>query len=62
MSTRIRPTTDHALAGATAGHRMAGMEPSPEAAEITRLFADGTLSRDEALAKIRAAAHSRTNG
>lgn len=28
MSTRIGSTTDQALAGATAGHRMAGMEPT----------------------------------
>lgn len=62
MSTRIRPTTEQALAGATAGHRMAGMETSPEAAEITRQFADGQLSRAEALAEIRAAARKRTNG
>ncbi|WP_271799202.1 antitoxin VbhA family protein [Dietzia maris] len=60
MATRIRPTTDQALAGAAAGHRMAGMEPSPEALEITRRFADGLLSRDRALAEIRAAVRDRT--
>lgn len=60
MSTRIRPTTDQALAGAVAGHRMAGMEPSPEAVEITRRFADGLLTRDQALAEIRAAVRERT--
>lgn len=62
LSTRIRPTTDQALAGATAGHFMAGMEPSPEAADITRRFADGLLSRDEALTAIRAAVRERTAG
>lgn len=62
MSTRIRPTTEQALAGATAGHRMADMEPSAEAAAITRQFADGILTRDEALAEIRAAARKRVDG
>lgn len=28
MSTRIGPNSDQALAGASAGHRMAGMEPT----------------------------------
>lgn len=41
---------------------MAGMEPSPAATDITRHFADGLLSRDEALAAIRAAVHRRTAG
>ena len=41
---------------------MAGMEPSPEAADITRRFADGLLSRDEALAAICAAVRQRTAG
>lgn len=59
MSTRIGPTTEQALAGAVAGHRMAGMEPSSEAVEITRRFADGHISRDQALAEIRGAAYHR---
>lgn len=60
MSTRISPTTEQALAGAVAGHRMAGMEPSPEAVEIARRFADGALTRDQALAGIRAAVRERS--
>lgn len=60
MSTRIRPTTEQALAGAVAGHRMAGMEPSSEAMEITRRFADGLLSREQALSQIRTAVRERT--
>lgn len=62
LSTRIRPTTDQALAGAVAGHRMAGMEPSPEASDITRRFAEGLLTRDQALAGILAAVRERTAG
>lgn len=60
VSTRIGPTTDQALAGARSGHRMAGMEPSPEAVEITRRFANGQLTREQALAEIRTAARERT--
>lgn len=60
MSTRIGPTTEQALAGALAGHRMAGMEPSPDAVEISRQFADGKLTREQALAKIRNAVLERT--
>lgn len=61
MSTRIGPTTEQALAGATAGHRMAGMEPSPEASDITRRFADGQLTREEGLAEIRESVRARTS-
>lgn len=61
MSTRIGPTTEQALAGAVAGHHMAGMRPSPEAIAITRRFVAGTLTRDEALAEIRAAVRERTD-
>lgn len=60
MSTRIGPTTDQALSGATAGHRMAGMEPSPEAVEITRRFADGYPSATQSVrSELSAADHFR---
>jgi len=36
------------------------MEPSAEAVEITRRFADGLLTRDQALSEIRAAVRERT--
>lgn len=61
MSSRIGPTTEQALAGATAGHRMAGMEPSPEVSDITRRFAAGQLTREEALAEIRESVRARTS-
>ena len=44
MSARIRPTTEQALAGATAGHRMAGMEPTDADIEIARRQLSGELT------------------
>lgn len=56
MSTRIGSTTDQALAGATAGHRMAGMEPTEADLEIARRQLDGELTADEAVREAIAAA------
>lgn len=56
MSTRIRPTTEQALAGATAGHRMAGMEPTETDQEIARRQLTGELTADAAVREAIAAA------
>lgn len=56
MSTRIRPTTEQALAGATAGHRMAGMEPTGADLEIARRQLSGELTADAAVREAIAAA------
>ncbi len=56
MSARIRPTTEQALAGATAGHRMAGMEPTDADIEIARRQLSGELTADEAVREAIAAA------
>lgn len=49
MSTRIGPTTEQALAGAIAGHRMAGMEPTDSDIEIARRQLSGEISADAAV-------------
>lgn len=54
MSTRIGPTTDQALAGTVAGHRMAGMELSATELAILRRQADGEISGDQARAELLA--------
>lgn len=59
MSTRIVPTTEQALAGATVGHRMAGMEPTDSDVEIARRQLSGELSPDEA---VRAAIDAAVEG
>lgn len=56
MSARIGPTTEQALAGATAGHRMAGMEPTDADIEIARRQLSGELTADEAVREAIAAA------
>lgn len=56
MSTRIRPTAEQAIAGATAGHRMAGMEPSDADREIARRQLAGELTGDAAVREAIAAA------
>lgn len=56
MSTRIGPTTEQALAGATAGHRMAGMEPTDSDIEIARRQLSGETSADAAVQEAIAAA------
>lgn len=56
MSTRIGPTTEQALAGATAGHRMAGMEPTETDREIARRQLSGELTADDAVREAIAAA------
>lgn len=56
MSTRIRPTTDQAIAGAVAGHRMAGMEPSDTDLSIARRQLDGELTAEDAVQQAIAAA------
>ncbi|ULD38937.1 antitoxin VbhA family protein [Rhodococcus qingshengii] len=47
---------DRAIAAATAGHRMAGMEPSAASMEIGRRQLRGEISGDEAVALAVAAA------
>lgn len=54
ISTRIRPTTDQALAGVVAGHRMAGMDLSTAELAILRRQADGELTGDQARAELLA--------
>ncbi|HJC27878.1 MAG TPA: antitoxin VbhA family protein [Candidatus Dietzia intestinipullorum] len=54
MSTRISPTTEQALAGAVAGHRMAGMELSETELAVLRRQADGELTGDQARAELLA--------
>lgn len=49
MSTRVGPTTEQALAGAIAGHRMAGMEPTDSDIEIARRQLSGEISADAAV-------------
>lgn len=56
MSTRIGPTTEQALAGAIAGHRMAGMEPTDSDIEIARRQLSGEISADAAVREAIAAA------
>src|SRR5699024_9796728 len=57
MATRISPTTEQALAGAVAGHRMAGRELAETELAVLRRQADGALTsyqpRAELLASIR---------
>lgn len=49
MSTRIGPSTDQALAGAQAGHEMAGMKPTENDRAIARRQLSGELSVDAAV-------------
>lgn len=56
MSTRIGPTTEQALAGVIAGHRMAGMEPTDSDIEIARRQLSGEISADVAVREAIAAA------
>ncbi|ULD38936.1 antitoxin VbhA family protein (plasmid) [Rhodococcus qingshengii] len=45
---------DRAIAAATAGHRMAGMEPTEHCIEVGRLQLRGEISGDEAVAIVLA--------
>src|SRR5699024_7520568 len=54
MSTRISPTTEQALAGAVAGHRIAGLELSETEPAALRRQADGGLTGDQARAVLLA--------
>lgn len=56
MSTRIQPTTDQVLAGALAGHRMAGMEPTDADRAIARRQLSGELTAGDAVREAIAAA------
>lgn len=56
MSLQTRKTAEQMLAAATAGHRMAGMEPSASDLEIGRRQLAGELTADEAVAAAAAAA------
>lgn len=57
MSTRIGPTTEQALAGVIAGHRMAGMDLSPAELEVLRRQADDELTGEQARIELLAGLH-----
>lgn len=59
MATRTRKTADQMLAGVRAGHRMAGMDVSAEAEELTRRMLAGEMTGDEAARQAIAAARAR---
>lgn len=59
MATRTRKTVEQMLAGARAGHRMAGMEASAEAEALTRRMLAGELTGDDAARRAIAAARAR---
>lgn len=48
------PQIDRAIAAATAGHRMAGMEPSEYGIEIGRRQLRGEITGDQAVALVLA--------
>ena len=56
MTVPTRRSTDQALAAATAGHRMAGMEPTATDIAIARRQLNGEITADEAVQLALAAA------
>lgn len=56
MFTRIGPNTGQALAGASAGHRMAGMEPTETDLAIACRQLSGELTAEAAVREAIAAA------